>query len=137
MATFEYKLDQNSLAEFKGQIVDVFEDYLCEHNIVLVNTDRTNAIADGEVDEEDAAVIYGDQYDIIGDIIEEIVNDYDLLDTKTVMLDGQFENISEDLMVAFGELLAIGEADISINDVDTDNLTDTIKTIFVRWDLVR
>ena len=49
--------------EFIGQIIDIFEDFLDEKGIVIVNPERD------EDDEEMAANIYGSDYDRLSDEI--------------------------------------------------------------------
>ena len=59
-----YLANEDNMAEFCGQIVDMFEDYLEEKGVtpdMLPNEDR-----DAE-DDECAAIIYGEDYDIIAD----------------------------------------------------------------------
>ena len=58
--------------EFKGQIIDLFEDYLAANDFVLESDDRNIAIEDGE-DENELAILYGDLYEAIGDEIESAV----------------------------------------------------------------
>lgn len=58
--------------EFVGQIIDIFEDFLEERDISLNNPDR-------EAD-EDAAIIYGDDYFEIEDRIISTLRNWDLID---------------------------------------------------------
>jgi hypothetical protein len=61
----------DDLSELKGQIVDAYEDFASEYNLDLPNSDRDDAIEDGE-DPEDLAIIYGDAYDFIADTVDVI-----------------------------------------------------------------
>lgn len=53
-----------SLPEFKGRIVDVFEDFCETNDISIENSDRDEEEDDG------AAIIYGEDYDTIADEVE-------------------------------------------------------------------
>jgi hypothetical protein len=74
------KLNKESFPEFIGQIIDVFEDFCTDTEIVISNDERHDAILDYIEDtkcasEEEAekdcefAIIYGDDYDHIADEI--------------------------------------------------------------------
>ncbi len=65
------KINLDDIAELKGQIVDAYEDFASEYNLNLPNSDRDEAIEDGE-DPEDLAIIYGDAYDFIADTVDAI-----------------------------------------------------------------
>ena len=65
------KINLDDIAELKGQIVDAYEDFASEYNLNLPNSDRDEAIEDGE-DPEDLAIIYGDAYDTIADYVDGI-----------------------------------------------------------------
>ena len=69
MSMIHVKTDD--LAELKGQIVDSYEDFASEYNLDLPNSDRDEAIEDGE-DPEDLAIIYGSAYDMIADTVDNI-----------------------------------------------------------------
>lgn len=46
--------------EFIGQVIDIFEDFLADRNIILPNEER-----DEEDDPEARAIIYGSDYDYL------------------------------------------------------------------------
>ena len=75
---------ENDMPELKGQFVDILEDALAETNAVIPNEDRDEAVKDGE-DPEELAIIYGEDYDIIGDTVEHIILNYclDKIPAKT------------------------------------------------------
>lgn len=79
----EWVMKQEDIPEFKGQVVDILEDLLAEHDAVIPNEDRDYEIENGE-DEECLAIIYGMDYDTIGDVVESIANQY-LADGKIDM----------------------------------------------------
>lgn len=53
---------QEEKEEFIGQIIDIFEDFLDEKGIVIPNKERDE---DEELDAENSANIYGNDYDIL------------------------------------------------------------------------
>lgn len=58
------KIDKNDIGtfnEFVGQIIDIFEDFLEDHNVTLDNPEKEQ--------DPDAAIIYGSDY---GDLYQEI-----------------------------------------------------------------
>lgn len=65
------------VAQFKGEIIDIFEDFLEEHHATLENDERNEALEDAD-DPSEVAIIYGSHYDVIGDVIE-----YDVLPKLT------------------------------------------------------
>lgn len=59
--------------EFIGQIIDIFEDFLDEKGIVIVNPERD------EDDEEMAANIYGSDYDRLSDEITDTLKRWNVI----------------------------------------------------------
>lgn len=55
------RIDKNDKAEFLGQIIDIFEDFLEERGVNLTNEEREQ--------DPDAAIIYGTDY---GQLREEL-----------------------------------------------------------------
>ena len=68
----------HDIPEFVGQIIDAFEDFLAERNIVLQNDEIDDAIADG-ADADEVAIIYGTDYGQLQSAIEEILNRWSLI----------------------------------------------------------
>lgn len=66
------------IPEFVGQIIDAFEDFLAERNIILQNDEIDDAIADG-ADADEVAIIYGTDYGQLQSTIEEILNRWSLI----------------------------------------------------------
>ena len=124
----------NYLPEFKGQIIDIFEDYLCDKNQTLVNTDRLEAITSGEIDEEDAAIIYGQHYDMIGDEIEYLVGIDAINDEVTVeVIDKLDDKFAEKIIDKFIEVLADGQCDLRPSYTDLNDLNNKIKSLIQTW----
>ena len=63
--------------EFIGQIIDLFEDFLDEKGVIINNPER-----DDEEDAEMAANIYGSDYGILSDGIEEILQRWELVEEE-------------------------------------------------------
>lgn len=70
-------IPKHEIPEFVGQIIDAFEDFLAERNIVLPNDEIDDAVADG-ADADEVAVIYGTDYGQLQTAIEEILNQWSL-----------------------------------------------------------
>lgn len=116
--------NKDNIPEFKGQIVDIFEDFLCDNNYTLKNEEREAAIADDEYeDPEEAAIIWGDDYDTIADTVESVISGNDK------------EHISEAeikiIMSAFNELCT--ENNIALTSEQTKTLSDKLIETFQRW----
>ena len=62
------KVDKNDIGtfnEFVGQIIDIFEDFLEDHNVTLDNSEKEQ--------DPDAAIIYGSDYGDLYQQIEELL----------------------------------------------------------------
>lgn len=64
------KEDQNELI---GQIIDIFEDFLEDHNIDLANEER-------DEDTDDAAIIYGSDYGHLQEELLELLKAWRIID---------------------------------------------------------
>lgn len=64
--------------ELIGQIIDIFEDFLSEHNVTLDNPEIAEAIAQGASPEE-TAVIYGSAYDQLQEALETTLRNWSLI----------------------------------------------------------
>ena len=87
------KIDRNELAEFTGQIIDIFEDFLEEKNVQIENPEREHDL-DG--------LIYGTDYGDIQTRIEELLENWDIVkdDTvKTVHLSMDIECEAKDIHI--------------------------------------
>ncbi len=62
------KIDNNDIAEFKGRIIDILEDFCDECGITIDNPDKVEYDKEaGYEPGENAAIIFGDDYDTIAD----------------------------------------------------------------------
>ena len=66
-------INVNNKEEFIGQIIDLFEDFLDEKNVKISNPE---AVEDGE---ENAAIIYGSDYDTLHDQIQCVLENWNII----------------------------------------------------------
>ena len=72
------KLTTDSLMEFVGQIIDIFEDFLESKNINIENPEKQEAVSDGE-DPESICIIYGTDYGDLQSQIEETLYNWNII----------------------------------------------------------
>ena len=72
------KLVEAEVAEFKGQLVDALEDWLFDQKGIMPS-DLPNDDRDADSDDDNTAIIYGEDYDIIGDAVQEQLDKYKLV----------------------------------------------------------
>lgn len=65
-----YPVGYDDRAEFFGQIIDIFEDFLAEKGIEIENDEREDY---GAEDDEELAIIFGSDYDYIRDRLAEMM----------------------------------------------------------------
>ena len=68
--TFTINVPENEKPEFFGRMIDVFEDWLSDKGITpsdIPNPERDD-------NDDDAAIIYGDDYDYIADRLAEVLH---------------------------------------------------------------
>lgn len=68
-------IPQEDTAEFIGAIIDIFEDFLDDKQIVLPNKERDEA----DVDDCCNANIFGSDYDTIADQLETLLKNWGLV----------------------------------------------------------
>lgn len=68
-------IPENDRAEFIGNIIDIFEDFLEDRGIAIPNPERDEADAEGE----NNAIIYGSHYGEISDRIDGMIRAWDLV----------------------------------------------------------
>ena len=133
--TFDIDYDK---AEFVGQIVDTFEDYFTDNNIIWPNPDRDaeESVSD---DITNTVIIYGlDYYVITNDVEYFLDNNY---------VDGELfnkEDIDAISLQTFNNALSLldkiedsTDKNNAINrmNADKDTLIDKIIDTFVEWEL--
>lgn len=72
---------ERQFPEIKHAIIDVLEDALMEKGATIPNEERDREIAEGE-DPECLAIIFGSDYDLIGDEITDAIRRYCLSEPK-------------------------------------------------------
>lgn len=66
-------VSENDRAEFIGEIVDIFEDFLEEKGITIPNPEKD------ETDDENTAIIFGSDYGYCQDRLEEMMRNWKIL----------------------------------------------------------
>ena len=126
----------NQLAELKGQIVDIFEDYLDKHNVEMTNPEPG---LDPDINPNDIAKIYGTDYDLIGDEIEFFFTDrngeskngeFKIPDDIT---ENDFENLIDNLVYAFEKILKNHTNGYIPDDDEYDTIRHNIATTLYNW----
>lgn len=72
-----YPVPENQTAEFIGQIIDIFEDFLTEKNITLENPEKEEN-QDVQPDEEQA-IIYGSDYGELQTNLESLLKNWNII----------------------------------------------------------
>ena len=72
-------VDVNDKAEFLGQIIDVFEDFLTEKDVVPFNDEPQE-----DNDSDNPVYIYGDDYYEIEDALRVIMERWKVIDKSNV-----------------------------------------------------
>lgn len=129
-------LTENSteLAELRGQMVDILEDALTEKGATIQNEDRDAAIEDGE-DEEELAIIYGEDYDVIGDVVQELILDGGL-EGNPVRGEVEQQKYVEAVFASYEELIGKAEfPDGGFTEKEIAELKKSIGETFANWKL--
>lgn len=66
-------IKEENQSEFLGQIIDIFEDFLEDHNIDIPNEER-----DG--DDDNPAIIYGSDYDRLQNELLELMKAWKIIE---------------------------------------------------------
>lgn len=117
--------NSNDKAEFKGQIVDIFEDFLDENGYDLKNKDRDAAIEEA-ADEDELAHIYGEDYDRIADAVESVLRNHE---NRTILTSSLNR-----IITAFTDLCS--KNNIKLNDDELKFLNFKIKQRFKNWNII-
>ena len=128
-------LTVNTLAEFKGCIVDVFEDYFNDKGVEIENENKDDYIDDEDDEYADSvAIIFGDDYDAIGDEIAFFVEENNLFENKTTKT--AIEELSETILAAVNDILSSRGNIDKIPDDDAYDITEKITDTFEKWGLI-
>ena len=110
---FEELLTENNIAEFEGQIIDEFEDFLDEKGIKIVNPES--------VEEENAANIYGQDYGRLQQSIENAMESFDVV------------KASEQIVKEFSDLLCDYDLGDSVTLTDLKHLENKTAETMQNW----
>lgn len=149
------KMNWDDLMQLKGQIINLFEDFLESNGIrpeMVPNEEREEAIRDG-ADPDGCAIIYGGDYDVIVGCIEATAMEQgmDVCQREKIPISisaGMFERLRRDIMAGFESIL--NKIDESKMNKETDaKFRSALKTfckedlqqshveqIFQRWEIL-
>lgn len=128
----EIKLKKDSVAEFKGEVIDILESYLDEKLIKIENEERDEYNEEaGYEDGENDVNIFGDDYDAIAD---EIPFDADS-DPESISKESANE-IAKSCVKRLQEILESRGSEMMPSD-DDERLTTEIVSTFEKWDAIK
>lgn len=152
IADITFKKEGAVLPEFLGQIVDIFEDYLDDNGMTILNEDRdeqaVEAVENGDYETTEEAIaelgmccIYGEDYDRIADVYRHLTGNWDSDLPKYAVTKKVAEGYSRAITEAFMEIME--ERGVNAEDgsrIDTGNLDRIgleykVLDTFTRWGL--
>lgn len=130
----------NNRAEFKGQIIDIFEDFLHEKHMCIPNEDREEEIKDildsyppDEAQEilenECPAIIYGEDYDAIGDEIDYGLDNNTDINTLINNIYDRFERLGP-------EYVDPDTPDEEFTETEINMLKNKVRETFINWKII-
>lgn len=125
------KLNEDTLAEFKGQLIDALEDYLEEQGVtpsMLPNEDRDD-------DDECVAIIYGEHYDMVGNNIEHELHVHNLIGRNVCNNLLVIADTINHIFEAYQEILDMIEPAFKLDNDSEYRLKNEIQQIFVNWEV--
>lgn len=125
------QLNEDTLAEFKGQLIDTLEDYLEEHGVttsMLPNDERDD-------DDECAAIIYGWHYGMVGDNIEHELRVHDLIGRNVCSNPQIIADTVNHIFEAYQELVDMIEPTFRLSDDGERRLKNEIRQTFINWEV--
>ncbi len=130
----EIASEDNSLAEFKGQVVDIIEDYLEANDITFTNPEKEEYDKEaGYGPGENGAIIFGSDYDIIADEIEMLlVKDGKLEKIK----DEDVRHICSDIVGTLSSQILWPRAKVFLLKENADELIEKLSDLLRVWDIV-
>ena len=66
-------IKEENRSEFLGQVIDIFEDFLEDHNIDIPNEER-------DEDDDNPAIIYGNDYDQLQNELLELMKAWKVIE---------------------------------------------------------
>lgn len=127
----ESRLTKDDVDDFKAEIVDVLEELFQDRDVSIPNDEKAERIKNGE-DPENFAIIYGSDYNIIGDVAENIANI--VLDGKDPIDVSQSVNA---IMNAYEQVAkkAIFTQDDKLSFTDICGLKELLTDVFENWNI--
>ncbi len=128
-------VDNNRLPEFKGQIIDIFEDYCDENDIAIENAERVEYNKETGFEEgENDVKIFGADYDALGDKITSFLSE-----NNNEVTEVQISRFSVDLIGTFTDILKERGTTFDIkrlNDAEKKKIGSKILDTLRRWDIL-
>lgn len=125
------RLNEYTLAEFKGQLIDILEDYLTEEGVapsMLPNKERE------EDDDGVGAIIFGWHYDMLEDDIQHELDVHNLVNQNLVSNPQIIADTVNHVFEAYQELMGMIDT-FKFNDDDERRLKHEIRQTFVNWEV--
>ncbi len=131
--TDEQVLTDDNFPEFKGQLVDIFEDFCEEQGISIENEDREEYNREsGYAPGENAAIIFGDDYDDLTEAAEELVN----MGCEPFVCTSQVTNVALDTIARFKEILDL-RGSRPIAPPEATELMSQIIDLYRKWGVLK
>ena len=127
------EITHESLPEFAGQIADLFEDFLDDNHIILINNpDRIENVKD-ENDLSNTAQIYGEYYGLLTDPVRSVLGDSLEKDQKISL--SSLNALPYQILDCFKEIMSEGKASRKLSDEDESSLLHKVYDTFKSWGL--
>ena len=81
-------IKKENRAELIGQVIDIFEDFLDEKDVIIPNNDRDK---DPDYDPENPVNFYGNDYDTVKEKLEQLFRSWKVLEDERPLIDYQFK----------------------------------------------
>ena len=135
------KLVEAEVAEFKGQLVDTLEDWLYDQKGIMPS-DLPNEDRDADCD-ENAAIIYGEDYGTIGDAIQEQLDKYKLVGREAPCSNPQsIAAIIDGIYAGYMEVVEkikpswLKEGETLLDSDDERRIKSDIRLTLQMWDVI-
>lgn len=126
------KLNESTVAEFKGQLVDILEDYLSEHGVTIENLPNEDR---DEYEADDVAIIFGEDYDVIADGVQYELDTNNLMSGNTHSQD-VISKVVDSVYETYKEITEkLVGTDFMLSDNDANHLKKKIRQIFLKWEV--
>ena len=127
----ELASEDNSVAEFKGQIVDVIEDYLAENDITFENPEKEEYDKEaGYKPGENGAIIFGSDYDIIVDEVEMLLIENGCI---VKVQDEDMRRICSDIVGTLSSQILWPRAKVFLLKENADVLIEKLTELLKAW----